>query len=103
MEDFYNITSTALICIGAFFMLSGSLGVLRMPDFYTRLHPAGITDSFGAPLVLIGVILHFGLTLVSAKILLLILLLLIANPTATHALAQTAVVAKLKPLIRGKK
>ena len=103
---FENISETLSIifmCIGTFFMLSGSLGILRMPDFFTRLHPAGVTDSMGAPMILLGVIVHYGFSLVSAKIFFIILLLLLANPTATHTLAQTALVAKLKPLTRKKK
>lgn len=88
---------------GAFFMVSGSLGILRMPDFFSRLHPAGVIDSFGAPLILLGAAVHFGFSFITAKIILLILLLLITNPTATHILSQSAIADKLKPLQRDKK
>ena len=98
-----NIISITMICAGAFFMLSGSLGILRMPDFFTRLHPAGVTDSMGAPLVLLGIIVQFGFSLISVKILLLMALLLITNPTATHTLAQAALLGKLKPMVRNNK
>ena len=103
MEQITNIISWGLIVFGAFFMISGSLGILRMPDFFTRLHPAGLTDSFGAPLILLGVAVHFGFSLLSGKIILLVLLLLITNPTATHVLSQAAIVAKLKPWLKEKK
>ena len=88
---------------GAFFMLSGALGILRMKDFFSRLHPAGVSDSFGAPLILIGAMVHYGFSLVTAKIFILVLLLLITSPTTTHTLAQAAIVSKLKPMVKDKK
>lgn len=103
MEQITTILSWGMIIAGAYFMISGSLGILRMPDFFTRLHPAGVTDSFGAPLVLLGVAVHFGFTLIAGKIVLLVILLLITNPTATHVLSQTAIIGKLKPFLKEKK
>jgi multicomponent Na+:H+ antiporter subunit G len=102
-DSIVNITSWGLIIAGVFFVISGSLGMLRMPDFFTRIHPASVIDSFGAPLILLGVAVHFGFSFISGKIILLVLLLLITNPTATHVLAQTAIIGKLKPLLRDKK
>ena len=90
------------IISGAFFMFTAALGVLRMPDFFTRLHPAGVTDSLGAPFVLIGVAILNGITLFSGKIILLILFLMITSPTACHALAKAAVFSGLKP-VKGRK
>ena len=102
-DQLVSLVSWGLMIAGAFFMISGSLGMLRMPDFFTRIHPAGVTDSFGAPILLLGVAVHFGFTLFSGKILLLILFLLIANPTATHVLSQAAIVNKLKPWVKENK
>ncbi len=95
-----NLISMALMAAGGFFMLSGALGILRMPDLFTRLHPAGVIDSLAAPLILLGVAVNFGFSLITAKIILLILLLLITNPTATHALCISALLRKVKPLQR---
>jgi multicomponent Na+:H+ antiporter subunit G len=78
------------IAIGLFLMITGSVGILRFPDFFARLHPAGITDSLGAPLTLFGVILIKGLTLFSAKVFLLIILIYLTSPTACHAIAKAA-------------
>lgn len=78
------------ILLGAFFVLTGALGILRMPDFFSRLHPAGVTDSLGVTCVLGGLILHAGLTLVGGKLALLMLFLLLTSPTACHALAKAA-------------
>jgi multicomponent Na+:H+ antiporter subunit G len=103
LQNIVNIMSFAFMLAGGFFMLSGALGILRMPDFFTRIHPSGIIDSFGAPLVLVGVAMHYGFSFMTLKIILLILLLLITNPTSTHALAQSAILGRLKPLLRDKK
>lgn len=93
-DSVVNITSWAVMAAGAFFMLSGAVGVLRMPGFFNRVHPAGVIDSCGAPLILLGVALQYGFSLVTVKILLLIFFLLITNPTATHALCQAVVISQ---------
>lgn len=85
-----HIISTVLITAGVFFMFTGSLGILRMPDFFTRLHPAGLTDALGMPLVLIGLMVASGWTLTTLKLLLLLIFMLFASPTACHALARAA-------------
>lgn len=85
-----EIISWTFIFTGAFLILTGSIGILRFPDVFARLHPAGVTDSLGAPLVLFGLVLQLGLTFVSLKLLLLILLILVTSPTACHALAKAA-------------
>lgn len=90
IEPLLHWLGNILILVGAFFVLTGALGMLRMPDFFSRLHPAGVTDSLGIPCVLIGLMLHTGLTLVSGKLLLLMLFLLLTSPTACHALAKAA-------------
>ena len=82
--------ANALIIAGAFFALTSAVGLLRFPDFFTRLHPAGVADSLGTPCILAGLMLHAGLTLISGKILLLLLFLLVTTPTACHALAKAA-------------
>lgn len=90
IEPLLHWLGNILILTGAFFVLTGALGMLRMPDFFSRLHPAGVTDSLGIPCVLIGLMIHTGLTLVSGKLLLLMLFLLLTSPTACHALAKAA-------------
>lgn len=92
-----NLLSAILICAGAFFMLVAAIGVVRFPDFYTRCHPAGKTDTLGQGLVLIGLILHQGVDLIAVKLLLTFLFICIANPTATHAQMRAAYKAGLKP------
>jgi multicomponent Na+:H+ antiporter subunit G len=100
MEQLIYIFSNFCILAGGFFIFSASLGIIRMPDFFTRLHPAGIADSLGAPLLLIGIAIQNGATLFSGKIMLLILFMVITNPTACHALAKAALYGGLKPFIK---
>lgn len=99
LSGFIDFIGMLFIIAGAFFMFTGSLGLLRMPDFFTRLHPAGVTDSLGAPMVLLGVAIQSGFTLFSGKIILLILFLFITNPTACHALANAALLSGLVPWV----
>lgn len=85
-----------LIFFGAVMVLTGSVGIFRFPDFYSRLHPAGITDSFGVPLMLIGMIFAYSPPfLVMAKILLIIIFLWATSATACYILAEAAYTNKV--------
>lgn len=97
METLYLILSYSLIAIGSFFIITCGIGMIRMPDFYTRLHPGGLTDSIGAPLVLLGLIVMDGFSMEDVKLVVLLLFLYLTGPTATHALAKSALVSHLKP------
>jgi multicomponent Na+:H+ antiporter subunit G len=97
MDLLQDVFSWAFIVIGGFFLVVGGLGLVRLPDFYTRLHAAGITDTMGAGLLLLGMMVHEGWTLVTVKLFLIGLFLYFTSPTATHAVANAAFVAGLKP------
>ncbi len=75
---------------GIFFIIVGFIGLLRLPDFYTRLHAVSVIDTLGAALILLGLMLQAGLTLISFKLFLILLLWWFGSPTATHALARSA-------------
>ena len=92
-----DIVSWLLLVGGSFFILTGSIGLLRMPDFFTRTHPAGLIDTLGAALIIGGLIAQSGATQVSIKLVLILILLFLTSPTATHALAQAALASGLKP------
>jgi multicomponent Na+:H+ antiporter subunit G len=92
-----QIASWVCLLGGGLLCIVGTLGLVRMPDFYTRVHAASIVDTLGAGLVLLGLLLQAGLTLVGAKLVLLGLLLLFASPTATHALVRAALHRGLAP------
>jgi multicomponent Na+:H+ antiporter subunit G len=89
--------SWLLLASGGFFCIVGAIGLLRMPDFYTRMHAASVIETLGAGLILLGLILQAGLTLVSAKLLMIGLLIFFASPTASHALARAAMIRGLTP------
>ena len=97
MEVLQDILAWVLIAGGAIFTLIGALGIIRLPDFYSRLHAAGIVDTLGAGLLLLGMIVAAGFTLVSVKLLLIGVFLFFTSPTATHAIANAAYVAGLRP------
>lgn len=95
------IDGISWVCLiaGGFFCMVGALGLLRMPDFYTRMHAASVIETLGAGLILLGLLLQAGFTLVAVKLLMLGLLILFVSPTATHALARAGIVRGLKPLL----
>ena len=96
-----DIVSWVLIVGGGAFIVIGAIGMIRMPDFFTRQHAAGITDTAGAGLLVVGLIVQAGFSLVAFKLVLIVLFLFFTGPTATHALAQAALGSGLVPLLRG--
>jgi multicomponent Na+:H+ antiporter subunit G len=82
-------------------MVVGAIGLLRLPDFYTRAHASGKCDTLGEGLMLLGFMLYGGATLVSVKLLLLILFIFISSPTAVHALVNVAYTRGVRPWKKG--
>ncbi len=82
---------------GSFFTLAGAIGLVRMPEVFTRMHAASVIDTLGAGLLIAGMVLQAGLTLVAAKLLLILGLIFFTGPVITHALAQAAIEAGLEP------
>jgi len=97
MELLLDIFSWALLLAGGFFIVVGSLGLVRMPDFFTRVHAASITDTLGAGLIVVGLLLQSPHWLGSVKLILIMAFLILTGPTATHALAKAALHAGLRP------
>jgi len=87
------------MALGLFFILAGTIGVLRLPDFYTRLHAAGMTDTLGAEFVLLALMFQCDNLQMVLKLLLVAFFLFATSPTATHAVAHAAYRAGLKPLL----
>lgn len=79
-----------LLAAGLVFHAIAALGVLRMPDFYTRLHAVGKAETLGVLLTLSAIAVSTGLGLTTVKIAFVALFLMLANPTSTHALARAA-------------
>ncbi|HHL21629.1 MAG TPA: hypothetical protein ENJ52_08880 [Aliiroseovarius sp.] len=86
-----------LVVAGAVFVLIGAFGVVRLPDFWARLHAASIGDSAGMLLLFAGMAVHSGLTLVTVKLILIGIFLFLTGPTSTHATANAAFVSGLRP------
>ena len=101
MAALIDAASWALLVSGGVFCVIGALGLIRMPDFYTRMHAASVTDTLGAALILLGLILQAGWSLVAAKLAIIGLLLFFANPAASHALAKAALARGVRPVLDG--
>jgi len=88
--------ATLFLLAGFFFIAIASLGVLRLPDFYTRLHASGMGETFGLMLSFIGLAIFEGFNLMTIKLLIVFLLVFLANPIGTHILCQAAIRSGLK-------
>ncbi len=95
-----NILGTSAVIGGAFFLLVGSLGLIRLPDFYSRNHATGKSDTLGIMLVIFGMMLIEGVTLNSAKLFFVLIFVFLTNPTGTHALTNAALRSGLIPWFR---
>ncbi|MEM1103902.1 MAG: monovalent cation/H(+) antiporter subunit G [Pseudomonadota bacterium] len=92
-----DIATWGLMGLGGFLIFCGGLGLLRFPDFYTRLHAAGVTDTLGAELILIGLMLQATSWIQVVKLILIALFMFMTSPVSTHAIAHAAHIAGLKP------
>lgn len=92
-----DVASWAAFTAGGFFLLVGSIGLIRLPDFWARLHGAGMIDTLGVELMLLGLIFQAGLTQATIKLLLIGVFIFFTSPTATHAVANAAFVAGVRP------
>jgi multicomponent Na+:H+ antiporter subunit G len=94
-----DIASWLLICAGSFFTVVGAFGLVRMPEVFTRMHAASVTDTLGAGLLIFGMMLQAGLGLVSLKLLFILALFFFLAPVVTHALAQAVLHENIRPLL----
>ena len=94
-----DAASWITLSLGSVFFVVGAIGIVRMPDVFTRMHAASVTETLGAGLMFVGMILQAGFTIVTLKLLMLMALLYITGPVVTHALAQAALAAGLEPVL----
>jgi multicomponent Na+:H+ antiporter subunit G len=101
MELFINILSGLLILSGCFFVLAGTIGILRMPDLYTRIHAASVIDTAGATLIILGLLLQnlafFDNPIAAVKLIFILLFVYFSAPTASHAIAKMAMISRVFP------
>ena len=95
-----DILSWISIGIGAAFILVGGLGLVRMPDVFTRLHASSVADTAGAGFILLGFMFQAGLSLNALKLVLIFVFLVFTAPTASHALAHAALLDGIRPWTR---
>ena len=99
MDMLMEVSSMLFLLAGSFLCISGGVGILRFPDFYTRLHAVGVTDTLATTMILIGLMLQNPDGMVIIKLLIVLLLTLFINPTASHALARAAMYNELMPVL----
>lgn len=92
-----DVFSGVLIIAGSGFVIIGAVGLVRMPDLYTRMHAASVIDTLGAGLLIGGLMLQAGFTLVTLKLFFIFALFFFTGPVATHALAQAALGEDIAP------
>lgn len=99
MSLLLDVLSWVLLSLGGVFVFIGGLGAVRMPDLYTRMHAASLTDTIGSILIIVGVMLQAGATLATLKLIMILIFLLLTSPTATNALASAALISGTLPKV----
>lgn len=90
MDIVMDIASALFLLIGSFLCISGGVGILRFPDFFTRMHAVGVTETLATAMILIGLLLQNSDIMVNIKLVIILLMTLFISPTASHALANAA-------------
>ncbi len=101
MDMILDIATWVLLLAGSVLLLITGFGLLRLPDLYTRIHAGGMADTLATFLIFVGLSFQSGFSLVSVKLLLVIVFIFFTSPTASYALAQASFVAGLKPKLDG--
>ena len=98
-----SIIVITLIILGLFFLIVAAIGMLRLPDVFTRSHALTVTDTLGIGFILAGLALYQGWTFIAIKTILILVLLYHLNPVISHATVRAALRAGLKPWVRNTK
>ncbi len=99
MDTFISLVSGLCLLSGCVLAISSGIGLLRFPDFYTRMHAVGVSDTLVTALILIGLMLQLPDGIVVTKLVIILLMTLFINPTASHALAKAAIQSGLVPIL----
>jgi len=102
MDMTLGLVSAIFLVGGSIFSIIGGVGLLRLPDFFSRLHGTGITDTMGAGFILVGLMFEAGISLATVKLIMILFFLWITSPTSAHALAKAALTHGLSPRVDGK-
>ncbi|MHB8120018.1 MAG: monovalent cation/H(+) antiporter subunit G [Methanothrix sp.] len=98
-----DVISTVFLAAGSLIMITGTVGLLKFPDFYTRMHATGKCDTLGQILIILGCMIYEGFTFITIKLLLVSAFYLLAGPASTHALMKAAYVTGLPVWKKGDK
>lgn len=99
MTAVMEFVSGAFLLLGGVLCITGGVGLLRMPDFFSRVHASGVTETLASPLLLIGLMLQMDWSLDMIKVVMILLLVLATNPTATHAMSKATLHGGQRPLV----
>lgn len=94
-----EVASWVLILLGSFFTIVGAFGLVRLPEIFTRMHAASVTDTLGVGFLILGMCLQAGFSLVTLKLVFLLALFFFTAPVVTHALAQACLHEKIEPML----
>lgn len=97
MTGLVDLLSLACLMVGGFFSIVGGIGLVRLPELFSRMHAASVTDTMGAGFIILGLLLQSGFSQVSIKLVLVLLFMLFSGPAATHALAKAALHGGVRP------
>jgi multicomponent Na+:H+ antiporter subunit G len=100
MDALLDGLSWVLLMGGSFFIITGGVGLLRLPGVYARMHATGVMDTLGAALFLGGLMVQGGLSMVTVKLVIILVFVLVTSPTATYALANALYGAGIRPVDR---
>ncbi len=92
-----DIASWLCLLAGVLLGVTAGIGLVRLPDLFTRMHAAGIGDTLAAGLIFLGLALQAGLTINLVKLVLIMIFIILTSPTSTHALAKAALHGGVKP------
>lgn len=96
-----DLLSGTCLLAGGFLCITGGVGMLRMPDFFSRVHAAGVTETLATPLLLLGLALQMEWSLDLLKVLMILVFVLATNPTASHSMAKAALHGGQRPRLNG--
>lgn len=97
MSILLDVVSWIFLLCGSFFAVVGGVGIVRLPEFFSRLHGGGVTDTLGAGLILLGLCFQIGSGFILVKLLMILFFLMVSSPSSCHALARSALSQGVKP------
>ena len=96
MNELFNVLSFICLLLGSICNIVAGIGIMRFPDFYSRMHASGVTDTLGAGLILLGLMLQCGWDITLSKLILILVFTLLTSPTIGYTLANAATLSNLK-------